>query len=146
MKKLLMVGLVLMVGSSAFAITASEIGKQYFPQYQSAKGLNCEALKTRFKEDKTSSFASYTTDAPFYLVTQPFEVIVETRKFLGDIQTSKRYGLFISNITFSKFDSDFAEAGFAADLSMNKQSISFHFDRLEKYKTGICIRVFAFKP
>ena len=137
-----MIGLVLMAGSSAFAITASEMGKQYFPQYKPVKSDHCEALKIRFSYDKTSSFAGYTVNMPMYLALQPFEASIDLAQNVPQ-KESKRYGLDIMSLDSDRLDSDFAVVNFYSDFSNNKQSMSLYFDRLEKYKTGVCIRVYT---
>jgi|GEM_PF-2067234 len=144
MMKKILVFLAIGAGSSALGITASEIGKQYFPEYQPTKSLHCDALKIKFKDDKTSSFAGYVVSMPFYLTTQGFEASAKIKDYLKDDKITKRYGLDIQTVSFEKADSDFAFADFGPELFTNKQSVSFYFDRLEKYKTGICVRTYTF--
>ena len=149
--KTILVFLAIGAGSSALAISAPEMGKRYFPDYKPVKSVYCDSLKTKFKSDKTSSMASFVVSTPYYMTTQNFKSIASEKDIIKDAfkpnEVSKMYGLEVQTGSFADLDSDFSMATLSPDIySKGKQSASFYFERVDKYKTGVCIRVFTYTP
>ena len=143
MKKFIVATLVIAMNSVGFAATTLELIAKEYPEWTPSQSMYCNALAKYYRYSTDSIMSSYIVDLPLHIAVLPFEYGIRVDKILQPSNLPiQKWGISFQTQAFEKIDSDFARAYYLAKTDSRGTSVMIHFDKIEKYKTNVCVRIF----